>query len=480
MAVLVTFNLVIVLFDLTYIPLRDFYMHGKIRIGHFKIAWIQSEGISLDLLTSSVSEFITQYDQFKGIAPYRDTQRYLDTVELLKKEIFNSGLNSPKTEAILAHLRQYSNDLIVQNPFQFANKTGNLERIKNKMRKHITNPQDSAKQSFQEFWSQTYLQGKTEQELKFFNNEIKPLIDTNYFRNIDENGYFVDNFIFIDLPFVLIFILEFLTRTWYISRSRFSLTWLDAMLWRWYDLFLLIPWFRWLRIITAILRLDRAKLINLNQVKKQLSQGFVASIAEDLTEVVVVRAIDRVQSVLRQGQIKNFLASREVKPYIDINNIDEISEIIKIFINTTIEQILPKIRPDIEAILKYSLEKVLKQSPVYQGMMFLPGIEELQSNLSQEIIKQIYQVVSDTLQEFIKEDPEFNNLLKNLTINLNKSLGSEIQLTEKIQKVESLFVDMLEEIKINYVQNLSTEDIEAILEETRALRNRERLLPQGK
>jgi len=40
-----------------------------------------------------------------------------------------------------------------------------------------------------------------------------------------------------------------------------------------------------------------------------------------------------------------------------------------------------------------------------------------------------------------------------------------------MNKIEILLVDLLEEIKINYVERLSQEDIEDILEQTRSLRS---------
>ena len=49
-------------------------------------------------------------------------------------------------------------------------------------------------------------------------------------------------------------------------------------------------------------------------------------------------------------------------------------------------------------------------------------------------------------------------------------MRSEIRAKESIEKVESLLSDLLEEIKINYVEHLSSEDIEEILEQTRAIR----------
>jgi hypothetical protein len=49
-------------------------------------------------------------------------------------------------------------------------------------------------------------------------------------------------------------------------------------------------------------------------------------------------------------------------------------------------------------------------------------------------------------------------------------LGSELQAKHTLQKIQSLLTDLLEEVKVNYVERLSEEDLEDVLEQTRAIR----------
>ena len=48
MALLATLNFLLVIFDLTYVPLRDFWFNGQVRIGYIRSAYIEIEGISLN------------------------------------------------------------------------------------------------------------------------------------------------------------------------------------------------------------------------------------------------------------------------------------------------------------------------------------------------------------------------------------------------------------------------------------------------
>lgn len=480
MALIASANLLLVLFDLSYIPLRNFWLQGR---------------ISIPLLNQTLKvplpPIAKWYDPYKGIEPHRDTDEYLQKVNELEKTLgitespplqtqeILTQLRSQQTAQILEDLRRRSEEMVDTNPFQVANKTGTLEKIKNRMREHVPNQENSAKQSFRQFWSQNYLEvNGVKGELNFFTEEIRPLVETNYYRPIGENGEFVDRFWKIDLPFVILFGLEFLARTWLISRRHVGVSWRDAMLWRWYDIFLivpfsLVPFLRYcllLRIIPVTIRLNQAEIIDLERIQKQVSQGFVASIAEDVTEVVVIRVINQVQSSIRGGDLSRWLSKREVRPYVDINNTDEVAALTRLITQLVVYQVLPKIRPDLEALLQHNLEKAIKQSPAYQNLERLPGLGELQHQLTEGLTKQIIQAIYDGLNAALEEDPIGEQLFKRLIEHLTEAIGTELQAKQTLPRIQSLLTDLLEEIKINYVERMSEQDLEEILEQTRAIR----------
>ena len=468
MAILASINYLLVLFDLTYIPLRDFWLQGRIQLLSFEVGPVDFPGIPIEVPLPPITQW---YDPIKSIEPHRDTQQYLETVNELENQLIVTSLQSEEVEGLLADLRRQSEEMIDTNPFQIANKTGTLERIKNKMREHVPNEQDSAKEAFRQFWSQDYLAvSNPAEELRFFNEEIRPLMATNYYRPIGETGEFVDRFGLIDFPFFAIFFVEFLARTWFISRRRTGVSWLDAMLWRWYDIFLLIPIWRWLRIIPVTIRLDQAKLVDMTAIQEQARQGFVASIAEDMTEVVVVRTINQMQGSINRGEITNWLSQRNVRPYIDINEIDEVAALTSIVLQLTIERVLPEVRSDLEAVLRHNVEKILSQTTAYQRLQQVPGLGQLENQLTERLVTEFTQAIYDGLNGLLAEDPKGDELVQRLFNHLREAFGSEIQAKKTIEEIQSLLTALLEEVKINYVERLSEEDVEEILDQTRAIR----------
>ncbi|PMB42077.1 hypothetical protein CEN41_16045 [Fischerella thermalis CCMEE 5330] len=445
MAIIATINLCLVLFNLSYISWRDRYLQYVPRI-------------------------VIAYDPVKGIEPHRETEKYLNTIDELKNQVSKTGLQSPEAESQLAELRRLSVEMIVNNPFASANKSGTLEKIKNKMRVHMN--QESARKAFAIFWTQEYLVQKGwTNEFMFFNRQIRPLVATNYYRRIGENGEYIDYFWLIDLPFVCIFAVELLIRSYYIKRRYPSFSWLNAILWRWYDLFLLLPFWRWLRTITVIIRLDKAQILNLQPIREQIHVGIVSNFAEEITEIVVVRVINQVQSSIRRGELVSwFLRKENLRPYIDINNVNEVEVIAAILVQTTVYQVLPKIQPEIVAILQHNLERALNNSPIYRNLQNLPGVTKIQTQLSQQLATQITTNLYNALVTTV-EDPVSAKLSSQLVQRFSQALGEQIQQKHVLLELQSLLVDFLEEVKLNYVRRLSQEDFNKILEQTRQLRS---------
>ncbi|MFB2936913.1 hypothetical protein ACE1B6_16810 [Aerosakkonemataceae cyanobacterium BLCC-F154] len=458
MAAIALSNLAFVIFDLTYIPWRNFWLQGNIKLVNLTI------NVPLPPITQ-------WYDPVKGIEPHRDTQRYLNTVNQLEEQISQTGLPSPEVKKLLAELQLQSTEMIDTNPFEVANKTGTLEKIKNRMRQHLIN--ESAKESFREFWSYPFLsQRGWQQELAYFQREIQPLIETNYFRPIGESGQPVDFFFErIDWIFFLIFSIELIARVIYISRTHKGVSWREAIIWRWYDLFLLLPFWRWLRIIPVYMRLKHSQIRGFEKLQRQFNQLFIANFAEEIIEVVVVGVIDQMQDSIRRGDLSDWLTHSQNRPYVDLNNTDEVAEISNIITKLAVYRILPKVQPDIEILLQHNIESVLQNLPAYRSMQAIPGITNLPKQLTEKLVAEISQATYHGLTSAI-EDPVGAKLSGNLINHLGEAIAQEVKNQHTIERIQSLLIDMLEEIKINYVERLSQEDMEQIVAQTRQLRQR--------
>jgi hypothetical protein len=476
MALIALSNLCLVLFDISYVPGRDFWLQGRVQIfGGF------GPPIPLPILSTETSRSpVTDlYDRVKGIEPNPETQRYLELVDELRQVTLRFGVESEPARQILFQLRARSNELIDTNPFQAAGKTGQLARILNLMREHLPQ-EESARAAFSRFWTSQYLASvDPEDGIEFFQTRLRPLFETNYSRPIGESGNPVDFFPALDFPFVLLFGLEFLLRTVVISRRYTGVNWLDAMLWRWYDALLLIPFWRWLRVIPVTIRLGQSQLLDLERVRAQVSQGFVTNFAEDLTEVVVVRVINQIQGSIQRGSLPLLSAANTPRDYIDINDINEIEAIANILLRIVLYRVLPQVQPDVEHLLRYNLDSLLKQLPAVQTLERLPGLGSLPAQLTQRLANELTTTTYKTLTGSF-EDPVGSKLTAQLTQRFGEALARELTQQHALEEIRSLLGDLLEEIKINYVERLSHEDLEDVMEQTRKLRQKAQQLEKAR
>lgn len=449
-------NFGLVLFDLSYIPWRNFYL--------FNIG-----GFSVELLgfRVGVPRITDIYDPIKGIEPHRDTVAYINTVNQLKAEVADQGLRSPQVAKTLDQLQTMSKEIIDSNPFAAANKTGTLERIKNRMRSHMGD--GSSKESFALFWSQPHLsQAGFIEEMKFYDEQIQRLLETNYFRQIDETGGFVDRFFLLDIWFVNILALELALRIFYLHRSR-NLSWTEAALWRWYDFLFFLPFLQPIRLIPILVRLQQAELINMETLQQQLQNSFVATFSEELTQTVIVRVFDQMEDSVRNLDLKQLVAEGIGKNYIDINNTNEVAAIATIVLQATIEDILPQMRPSIEALLKHTTENALQQVSIYKGVTQIPGLGAMQQQFTEQVVLQISQTLFESIKNLPQIDTTTIKLSEELMENLSEILIKEMRQNKSIDKVKSLLIDLLQEIKINYVKKMSQQEWEQILAETKAI-----------
>ncbi len=430
-------NFGLVLFDVSYIRFRDLYFRY-------------------------LPQLTQRYDWVKGIEPYRDTDQYLTIVDRLQKLIAQEGLASPQVSQTLLDLKDRSTSMIQEDPFRVANKSGNLEKLKNRMRQHMD--LKSSREAFGAFWSLKHLNAQNWQtELAYFNKDFRPLMAANYYRPIDESGDFVDRFWLIDIGFVGLFAADLLVRVLWIRQCHRT-SWRDAVLWRWYDLLLLAPAWRIVRIIPVAIRLHQARFINLQNIQDQVNRNLAENIAGEVTELVLIQSFSVVQGSIRQGALRQWLkASSTVSPtMVDTNGVDELQVISRRLVEV-VQAVLPKTQPDIEVLVRHGVQQAIAQMPLYKTIQAFPGFNELADQMSKQITHQALQMLSGTLNNAVTDEVT-PKLVQQLGQHFLANLQAELNQKQTLGEVETLLADWLEELKLTVLQSFEDQSQQQIIE----------------
>lgn len=433
-------NLVLVLFNSTYVPVRQLYLQYLPSIVRF-------------------------YDPVKGIEPHPVTQSYLADVVALRSQVARSGLKSSATQSVLENLQRQSIALVEENPFLASGRVASFARLKRRMQGFTDST--SAQAAFAKFWQADYLnQVGWPQADRFLADEIEPLLRRNYFREILPTGQYVNEFWRIDLFFILFFGSELLLRTLIVSRSQLDTSWGDALARRWYELPLVLPFWQWLRILPAAVRLNRTGLINVEKLLNQATREPAAYLSDRVSKYLIVRLISQTQASVKDGTLLSAFGPQPGQS--SIGAPDKVDQITDRIVQLVVMRVMPTVKPDLEDLLRHSLHRALAGSQIYDGLLQIPGIDVLPREALDSIADYLSQATCDVLADSYA-DEEGRVLVDQLSYDFRRALGKELQDSANSEELQSLLSDLLEEFKLNYIQQSQQNDPENTLQEVDSL-----------
>ncbi|MGE5656015.1 MAG: hypothetical protein ACM37W_05320 [Actinomycetota bacterium] len=258
-----------------------------------------------------------------------------------------------------------------------------------------------------------------------------------------------DGFWQIDRFFICFFAIELLVQAFLLRFRKPGKVWTDTLLRRWYEVFLLIPFWREFRMLPVLVRLHKSGLINLDRVVDQIIAEPTLYLANTLSEYIIVRLINQAKKSLQQGEAARFLL--QPQPYLHVNQSNTIEQILNRLLDLTIYKVLPQVQPNLEAVVHHNLERAIKQSDFYQMMAgFSPmGLvpTEVTEQLANYLAKTAVNVVATAY-----EDDRGRELIESLTQDFKETLRQELQDQNTLLELQLLLADLLEEFKLNYIQ----------------------------
>jgi len=269
-------NLCLILFDLTYLWLRPTYFRY-------------------------VPVVTRIWDPVLGIEPHPLTEALIERAETAK-ELLRLDSSSPELAESVVDLRVLTLRVFVENPFERSGQTEELDAIKEAMARQtghptsqLGNPEELAA-IVNEYWSDS--PDLLSHRLDLFDQTLEPLLAVNYFRGYDLDGHLIDHFWKIDLPFLILFWIEFMVRWFLAVRRRTYARWYFFPIFYWYDLLSLIPVMalrplRLLRVVSIYMRLRQSEL---SRVGRDFLSRAVAYISNIITEEVSDRVAVRILS----------------------------------------------------------------------------------------------------------------------------------------------------------------------------------------
>jgi hypothetical protein len=459
-------NLVLVAFDLTYLPLRSFWLQRNL---------CPIPSLPLVLPLGWLPDITPWVDPLKGIEPHRETQAYLKAFDQLDLAMNRRPSNypggvSPEQRQLLARQLALTVQMIDVNPFLASGGTATLETIKDRLRHRAQ--LDSAKAATAALLDPARLalvgwQG----ERQFWRQQVLPLVATNYWRSIDENGRPTDHFWRLDLLlFQSVFAVDILLRLLRLRRRLPGLSWRDACLRRWIDLPLLLPFWRWLRLLPVLERLQAAGLVNLEPLRAVVSRAVVALLALELFEVLALQLLDGGQSLIRSARwperIRRLRSHQSVATSKDDR---QLAELVRIWAPLLLAQVAPRLAPEAQNLLVYALRQSLARSVVPPALRSLQPLLLVENGFSRQLatgmVDTLVELSRNAGQQLSQLDDQQLALLQRCVDRFWEELAAALERGPVLQRSQELLVAMLEELKTSYLSQVNRSGIEALIQE---------------
>ncbi|BEV35840.1 hypothetical protein CREGCYN_06520 [Synechococcus sp. M16CYN] len=456
-----TLNLAWVTVDLSYIPLRNFWLQRNLH---------PESSISFMVPLPWLSDITLVLDSLKGIEPHRETQTYLDGFERLDKALqTDSTFSSAITIALLRQQQDLTGDLVSPRPFASFSNTRALDELRNRLR--IRTGLDSAKDAAEALLSTRHLkQNNWMQERQFWNQQILPLVEINYWRSIDEKGQPTDLSWRVDTPFQLLFLLDIVIRCLRWKRRHPTLHWRDALLRRWIDLPMLLPFARWLRVIPVTERLSNAGLIQLEPIRAVISRGVVTLLAVELFEVITLYVVDALQQLIRSPQLSEQVRRIRVHQNNDRNGNHKLVELMRLWLPLLLTKVGPALRPQLVALISHMLHRSLGRGVMPKPLRRVGEPQTAEAQLSRQLAISVVDSVLDLSRgagnRIGQRDQVLEDLGTDVLDRLWEELATILDQGTVLERSQDLLISFLEDFKHYGFHRLrNQDDINTLIDE---------------
>lgn len=267
-------------------------------------------------------------------------------------------------------------------------------------------------------------------------------------------------FIFIDLAFVAVFLIEFILR-WIVStyQKEYREWWFFPFA-RWYDLLGLIPigsfrFLRILRVFSILARLHKMKVINFREHSfYPFFYKYYYVFVEEVSDKVVLNVMDGIQKEM-EGEDK--VAQRIVRDVIKPNN-ERMVNFALTKLQYITKQILYANRENLKAYLQQKVDHAVNDNDEMKMIKSVPGLgaiirKQLDSAIADITYKVIEGIVDDIAND---ENEDFLALeINSISYDLMDTLENDQELELIVNDITQSTIEIIKEqvAKKNWIEN---------------------------
>ncbi len=417
---------------------------GMLNLAFFNLFLISFDFSYLWLRSSYVDyvPFVARlYDPVKGIEPDPLVAGFVELVDELE-----AATADEERTRILDELSRLTEEVSRYEPFVRSGQVQELRLLDGRIRAYVgeltgVDAGDLPSRGlFARLWVPESA-AELERTLEFFDEEIRPVFAVAYRRELDRTGEHADYGWLIDLPFLVLFSIEFYG-SWLVAvRRRTYPRWFVFPILHWYDFLGIVPFpqfrvFRLFRIVSIYLRLSRSGRSRIGEDPLSRAVRYFAGIvSEEMSAKSTVWMVEDMQQKIAAGTHRRILQAV----------VAERREAIARTLAERLQRLVAgeTFRDDTRRFLDANLErsvdasKSLRRIPLPKALM-----KPLVAALGHIVFDATVETLADTL-----ESPQGREALEEMLLDTVDALVADLTEGEVEAMVSELALDGLEQMK---------------------------------
>jgi hypothetical protein len=211
-------------------------------------------------------------------------------------------------------------------------------------------------------------------------------------------------------------------------------------------------------------------LVNFEPLRAVVSRGVVALLAVELFEVLSLQILDGTQGLIRSRRWPQRLrALRSHQSVASSSDERALVELVRIWAPLLLSRVAPKLAPELQGLLGYSLRQSLERTVVPAPLRQLQPLLQVETGISRQLasgmVDSLLELSRSTGNQLSRRDDVQLDLLQRFIDRFWEELAAALESGSALERSQELLCTLIDGAKGTYLSQINRAGIEALIQE---------------
>jgi len=185
--------------------------------------------------------------------------------------------------------------------------------------------------------------------------------------------------------------------------------------------------------------------------------------------VLALQLLDGCQTLIRSRRWPVRIRALRSHQTVSVNDERELVELVRIWAPLLLAQVAPRLAPELQAVLGYTLQQSLQSAVVPGPLRQLQPLLRVEEGLSRQLaggmVDSLLELSRSTAGRLARRDDAQIDLLQNVVDRFWEELALALEQGPALERSQELICALIEELKLTYLSQISRSGIAGLIDE---------------